>query len=225
MDATGFIEDVGVPSNVVKTPAVGLAVAKSGRTTGFTTGSVGSINTSVNVQYQRGCGKGKKFVIGYTNQVVVNGAGFSAGGDSGSLIVTNDTCHQPVALLYAGSSTSTIGNPVGEVLSKLGTQHGSALSFVGNTCGTALLTLDSAGSAGPTPNDIEVATTIKERHAADLMSDPRIVGVGVGIADQDPGRAAIVIYVDSTRPIRPRVPTDIEGVAVKIVPTDPIVAY
>ena len=82
MDASGFIEDIGVPSSVVRAPAVGLSVAKSGRTTGFTTGTIGSINTSVSVQYQRSCGQGKKFVVSYTNQVVINSSTFSAGGDS-----------------------------------------------------------------------------------------------------------------------------------------------
>src|SRR5262245_24067548 len=60
MDPTGFIEDIGVPSSVVMAPSAGLSVAKSGRTTGFTTGTISSINTSVNVQYQRSCGQGKK---------------------------------------------------------------------------------------------------------------------------------------------------------------------
>src|SRR5262249_16355174 len=63
MDASGFIEDIGVPSSIVMAPSVGLSVAKSGRTTGFTTGTIASINTSVNVQYQRSCGQGKKFVV------------------------------------------------------------------------------------------------------------------------------------------------------------------
>ncbi|HWN98310.1 MAG TPA: hypothetical protein VNS63_03465, partial [Blastocatellia bacterium] len=126
MKATGEIEDTGVISNVAGTPTVGLAVAKSGRTTGFTTGNISSINTSVSVQYQKGCNQGKKFTVAYTNQVVINSSTFSAGGDSGSLIVsnTNANCRQAVALLYAGSSTSTIGNPIGEVLSKLSTSLG-----------------------------------------------------------------------------------------------------
>ncbi|HEU4836451.1 MAG TPA: hypothetical protein VFS90_18620, partial [Pyrinomonadaceae bacterium] len=89
MDSSGFIEDIGVPSSTIVNPSVGLSVAKSGRTTGFTTGTIGSINTSVNVQYQRNCGSGKKFTVSYTNQVVINSSTFSAGGDSGSLIVTN----------------------------------------------------------------------------------------------------------------------------------------
>src|SRR5689334_20891634 len=45
MDATGFIEDIGAPSSVIVPPLVGLGVAKSGRTTGFTTGTISSINT------------------------------------------------------------------------------------------------------------------------------------------------------------------------------------
>jgi hypothetical protein len=149
---TGSILDIGSISSVVNTPSIGLSVAKSGRTTGFTTGMVGSINTSVNVQYQKGCGKGKKFVVSYINQVVINSTTFSAGGDSGSLILTNDLCHQPVALLYAGSSTSTIGNPIGEVLSKVGSSLGRAVSFVGAPCGTAALTAATEGVGCSSPN-------------------------------------------------------------------------
>jgi hypothetical protein len=119
MDSTGFIEGIGTISSVVKPPAIGLAVEKSGRTTGTTTGTIASINTSVNVQYQIRCGQGRKYTISYTNQVVINSNSFSAGGDSGSLIVTSNTCHQAVALLFAGSSTTTIGNPIGEVVTKL----------------------------------------------------------------------------------------------------------
>ncbi len=67
------------------------------------------------MQYQQGCNKGKKFTINYTNQVVVGSGTFSAGGDSGSLIVSQSAAH-PTALLYAGSSSTTIGNPISEVL-------------------------------------------------------------------------------------------------------------
>jgi hypothetical protein len=104
MDSTGEIEDIGVPSSTIATASVGMSVAKSGRTTGFTTGTVGSVNTSVSVQYQVACGSGRKFFLSYTNQVVINSSTFSAGGDSGSLIVTNDTSHNPVALLLRAAA-------------------------------------------------------------------------------------------------------------------------
>ena len=56
MDGTGFIEDIGTISSVVKTPTVGLSVAKSGRTTGFTTGTISSVSTTVTVSYPTTCG-------------------------------------------------------------------------------------------------------------------------------------------------------------------------
>jgi hypothetical protein len=224
MDSTGFIEDIGTISSVVKAPSVGLAVAKSGRTTGFTTGSIGSINTNVSVQYQKSCGSGKKTTISYTNQVVINSTTFSAGGDSGSLIVSNNTCHQPVALLFAGSSSQTIGNPIGEVLSKMSGSLGSSISFVGGSCSALTSGIESA-TVAPTQNDLDFATMIKERHAPDLMARPEVIGVGVGVRDEDPSQAVIVLYIDSTRPAHPRIPDTIDGVAVKVVATGPFVAY
>jgi hypothetical protein len=224
MDSTGFIEDIGTISSTVKAPTVGLAVAKSGRTTGFTTGSVGSVTTSVSVQYQKGCNQGKKFTISYTNQVVINSSTFSAGGDSGSLIVTDNACHQPVALLYAGSSSTTIGNPIGEVLTKLGTALGGGrtVSFVGgSTC--SALTLEEP-LAGISRAAMARAVAAKQRNEARLFARGGVIGVGIGASDEDSTEPVIVVYVDSNA-ISPRVPRRIEGMRVKRVVTDPFIAY
>ena len=86
---------------------------------------------SVHDEYQISCGSGKKSFISYTNQVLINSSSFSAGGDSGSLIVSNDGNFNPVALLFAGSSSTTIANPIGEVLTKLGTALDKSVSFGG----------------------------------------------------------------------------------------------
>lgn len=223
MNITGSIEDIGTISAVVKAPSVGLAVAKSGRTTGFTTGSIGSINTSVSVQYQKGCNSGKKFTVSYTNQVVINSTTFSAGGDSGSLIVSNNACHQPVALLYAGSSSSTIGNPIGEVLTKLSTALGSAVSFVGGTCSAS--TEPVSDGAGPSSRAVKLATRAMRSQEVQLMSQPGIIGVGVGAEDAVAGDAAIVVYIDANSPLTAKVPRRINGVRVKKIYTEPFVAY
>ena len=227
MDGSGFIEDIGTISSVVKTPTVGMTVTKSGRTTGTTTGSVASINTSVNVQYQKNCGSGKKFVVSYTNQVVINGSSFSAGGDSGSLIVSNNNCHQPVALLFAGSSSSTIGNPIGEVLTKLTAALGSTVSFVGAACGTAAPEIASLGTQAPEPSSasVERAMEVMRARENDLMSRPGIIGVGVGASDTDPNEASIVVYIDVNSQISANVPRRINGVRVRRVFTEPFVAY
>jgi hypothetical protein len=237
MDGSGFIEDIGVPSSTTVNPSVGLSVAKSGRTTGFTTGTIGSINTSVSVQYQRGCNSGKKFTVGYTNQVVINSSTFSAGGDSGSLIVTNNSQHNPVALLYAGSSSSTIGNPINEVLTKLSSALGRTFSF-GN----------GGGGAGPTPQGGQAggrqpfipglervmpilpqqatdrALAVLEVHRANLMFQPGVIGAGIGAGRTD-NEAAIVIYVNKEAGTRPILPNDIEGIPVTVILTDPFIAF
>jgi Peptidase family S64 len=226
MNTTGAIEAIGTISRVVKAPAVGLSVAKSGRTTGFTTGTISSINTSVNVQYQKGCGGGKKFVVAYTNQVVINSSTFSAGGDSGSLIVSNNSCHQPVALLFAGSSTTTIGNPIGEVLSKLSTALGSSVSFVGGTC-TASRQIESANPQTPEPQDESVQRAIQAMRSREneLMARPGIIGIGVGASETDPNEASIVVYIDANSQLSVSVPRRINGVRVRRVFTEPFIAY
>src|SRR5215212_2453457 len=236
MDSTGSIEDIGVPSGTIQNASVGLSVAKSGRTTGFTTGTVSSINTSVSVQYQKGCNQGKKFTVSYTNQVVINSSTFSAGGDSGSLIVTNNASHNPVALLFAGSSTTTIGNPIGEVLTKLGTALGGTFTFGGG-----------GGGAGPTPKGHQAggqqpfipgldrlmpqlpqqatdrASAVLEIHRANLMFQPGVMGAGVGAGRAD-GEAAIIVYVNKDSGAQPILPESLDGVPVILVLTDQFTA-
>jgi hypothetical protein len=233
MDATGFIEDIGVPNSTVLAPSVGLSVAKSGRTTGFTTGTIASVNTSVNVQYQRNCGQGKKFVLSYTNQVVINSSTFSAGGDSGSLIVSNSG-HNPIALLFAGSSTSTIGNPVGEVISKLSTVLGRSLSFVGGP-GAAKQVLQTEvqpffrGIGEQMPQlpqqAAESASAVLELHRVNLMSTPGVIGAGIGASAENESEAAIVIFVDRTSSAKPQFAAALDGLPVKVIYTDPFVAF
>ncbi|MFI5264897.1 MAG: hypothetical protein ACHQM6_10320, partial [Candidatus Kapaibacterium sp.] len=83
------------------------------RTTGLTSDKISAINVTSNVSY--GNGKTAKF----TGQIMITSTTFSAAGDSGSLIV-DDSNDDPVGLLFAGSSTSTIANPIGTVFSDLG---------------------------------------------------------------------------------------------------------
>ena len=224
MDSTGFIEDIGTISSVVKAPTVGLSIAKSGRTTGFTTGSIASINATVRVQYPKLCGPRGGKPQTFTNQVVINSTTFSAGGDSGSLIVTNDNCHQPVALLFAGSSSDTIGNPIGEVLTQLSASHGSTVSFVGGTCTAAATTAAILDNQLP-QEMVDRATFIKERNEDRLLRKGSVIGVGVSAADDVTDEAVIVVYVDQTTSTPPKIPKTIEGLRVKVVYTDPFIAY
>jgi len=225
MDPTGFIEGFGgPPSNTIVSPSVGMAVAKSGRTTGHTTGTIGTINTSVNVQYQIKCGQGRMYILSYTNQVVINSSTFSTGGDSGSLITTNDGCYHPVALLFAGGGSSTIANPIGEVLTKLGAALGRSLSFVGTNCAASPLQPDGSQSFQLPQQALDQANTVLVENRQDLMTRQGVLGVGLG-AIEDNSAPAIVVYVDNTGSQRPELPAQIDNVPVRVIMTDPFIAY
>jgi hypothetical protein len=223
VDSNGGILDVGVPASSlasINNTSIGRGVAKSGRTTGLTCAAIGSINTNVRVQYQKGCGSGRKFFVSYTNQVVINSSSFSAGGDSGSLIVTSDTA-QPIALLYAGSSTTTIGNRISDVTGALG------VSFVGGS--THTVTCPSGGKPTGTGHGAASAaavarvTAVKDLHAAKLMSDPAVLGVGVG-ADAATSEAVIIVYVEQGR-AHGTIPSELNGVRTQVIRSDRFRAY
>ena len=119
----GSILEVGTISASTVAASVGQAVKKSGRTTGLSRSSVSGLNATVSVQYENECAGGNSFVKTFTGQIVVKNKGsrFLNSGDSGSLMV-EDVATNPraVGLLFAGSSTSAIANPIGQVLSFLG---------------------------------------------------------------------------------------------------------
>jgi hypothetical protein len=56
----------------------------------------------------------------FTGQIIVEKEGMCAGGDSGSVVLTED--NRIVGLLFAGSDQAMIANPWGEVKSALGVE-------------------------------------------------------------------------------------------------------
>jgi len=100
----------GAPSSTIRTDnLLNLPVQKYGRTTGLRKGVITNINGTVRVGYST------RSAI-FVNQIIITPGDFSAGGDSGSLIVTDDEAKNPVGLLFAGSSTMTVANPIDAVL-------------------------------------------------------------------------------------------------------------
>ena len=181
----------------------------------------------MSVRYPKSCGSGGGTLFTFTNQVVINSSTFSAGGDSGSLIVSNNSasCRQPVALLFAGSSTSTIGNPISLVLTRLSTALGSAVSFVGSTCTASNgLVSDDPGTISPSDESVQKAITAMKSRERNLMKRPGVIGVGVGAAD-GVNEASIIVYVDANARVSTKLPKTINGVKVKRVYSEEFVAY
>lgn len=126
-NATPADDGYGLPGNRIfgdansdrvfddKTQLLGLSVMKYGRTTKLTRAAITGINATVDICYEVLviiCVKAARF----TDQLVIVQTGFSGGGDSGSLIVADNTDRNPVALLFAGSNTETIANRIDLVL-------------------------------------------------------------------------------------------------------------
>lgn len=105
----------GTPKSVTAEAVINQSVMKYGRTTGQTKGRVWAINATVDVGYDSG-------VARFVNQIIITPGNFSAGGDSGSLIVVQKgkDARKPVGLLFAGSSSITVANPIDAVLETFG---------------------------------------------------------------------------------------------------------
>jgi hypothetical protein len=224
--ATGSTPDAGPPhAGSGSSASIGENVAKSGRSSSLTCSSVDAIDLQTSVSYQKGCNTGANFSVTYTGQISVSGGTFSAAGDSGSLIVDQNTA-DPVALLYGGSDTDTVGNPVADVLSALKDSQGNSPTFVGSAtthsvigCTLAANAVKTApaesAAAIPSPQLAE-AQHARDMHAPELLSNPYFQAVGVGASIDHPGEAAVILIVDPSQPPT-TIPAQLDGIATRIV--------
>ncbi len=113
----GTPQSTTVPVNEV---LLKMKVKKFARTTGLTKGQVAAINAIVTVGY------GAAGLACFTGQIIISPGTFSAGGDSGGLVVVDGKGRsrgddrKPVGLLFAGSFTHTIISPIDPILFELG---------------------------------------------------------------------------------------------------------
>jgi len=162
----------GTPSSGIVEATLDLPVQKYGRTTGQTYGEVTGINATVKVRYSSG------FAI-FVNQIIIEGiegVEFSAGGDSGSLIVTNDESCDPVGLLFAGNSTVTIANAIGPVLQRFG------------------VTIDGDDTPPPPPNDPPTVSITSPADGSTFDSGAAISFVGTASDTEDGDLTASLVW-------------------------------
>ena len=207
----------GIPASSV---AVGRAVAKSGRSTGLTCSTIEATNISTIVSYTVNCdGTGTPFSVTYANQIGVIGGDFSGEGDSGSLIVTQDTA-SPLALLYAGSDTDTVGNPVADVLNFFGNNTmfvgGAAHQVVGCSLPTAPQSAKTVVPSSLASQVIQQAAATRDLHAPELLAYPEVQALGVGQSYDNPKEAAILFFVTQGES-RTNLPTQVDGVRTRVI--------
>ena len=230
VDLSGSILDLGPagttsiaaapPSSILGVPTLNEPVGKSGRTTGLTCSNITSIGMTFVIEYDATCGDTTPaFASYFTGQIVVGGGAFSAAGDSGSLIVDTTTA-RPVALLYGGSPTDTVANPIQDVIAAFGAN--SPLSIVGGSdhavsCArTATAGSTTVGAqAAVVPQERQRVTAVLQRRAAQLGQDPSIQSVSVGASADNAGEGALLVHVSGNT--IPRVPPTIDGVRTRLV--------
>jgi len=123
VSTTGAILEVGTISATTIAASVNQAVKKSGRTTGLTRSKVSGLNATISVQYENECAGGIAFTKTFTGQILITNRAskFLGGGDSGSLMVQDITTNpKAVGLLFAGSTSIAVANPINSVLSFFG---------------------------------------------------------------------------------------------------------
>ena len=211
--------------------ALGLTVAKSGRTTGLTCASVSALNLDVNIDYYADCAETRPYLTKtYTNQLAITGNQFSDAGDSGSLVV--DTANaEPVGLFFAGGTDASgvsqgVASPAPDVLNELKTQLAASAgySFVGTADhGVSCLSYgDSTITAAQsrTLSDSEIVRTQQALAQARIMVNPAagILGVATGKSSDHPGEGAVLVYTDENTSVT--VPSTVEGVRTLAIPTN-----
>jgi hypothetical protein len=300
VEPNGVILDIGLVSANTVSAFIGQAVQKSGRTTGHTFGTVSAIDLDVDVSYTKECGGGGTQTARFTGQIMITPGSFSAGGDSGSLIVEADATDpesglpRAVGLLFAGSSTTTIANPIDAVLralgvampggsvptEKIGVIRGTVTSSSnGSPIGNATVTVDAGqqmatdGNGNYRIDDVSVgshsvkaaaagfksqtktatvyensetiinfalktqkgrpnagsdaishAMVVKNHHKDKIFRVDDVVGVGVGLGQQDQPVIEVYLKKDSGQ-ARAQIPSTLEDVPVRVVVTGTFEAF
>ena len=230
VDATGAILDLAAPgqpappSATVAPAAIGQHVAKSGDATGLTCANVNAVSLAVKVDYTTQCQGGTVFTVVFQNQVGIDGPNFSNSGDSGSLIVTTDAA-RPIAMLYAGSTTGSVGNPIQEVLTALKDPNsgevpkifGGGDHLVACPASPQSIQAQQNSTAMGQISRVQLAraSAARDHRGFELMQDPAVEDVNVGQSEDDPRQAAILVFLAS----KPRIaiPAQIDGVRTKII--------
>ncbi len=228
MDSTGAVFGFGVPSSQIASPAAGMKVMKSGRSTGITHGTIQSYATNLKVDYSGGCKSTTPSIIRFSNQIVIVGdsATFAASADSGSLILTEDK--RPVGLLIAGSDTLTVANPIGAVVGSLSKRLGATLAFQAGPG------VEAFSGVFEQSVPVKKALLAKQTLFQRLLSEPSVLGVGVAGSTTE-GAPELIVYIQEDLPA-PKMESagitvnafggeEFQGTGTRIVKTGPILAF
>jgi hypothetical protein len=205
-----------------------LQVAKSGRTTGLTCGSISALDVDVTVDYFLDCAETRPYLTkSFTHQLGMSGNQFSDAGDSGALVVDAANA-EPVGLYFAGGTdilgvSQGVANPATDVLKELSELTGGSYTFVGaaDHAVSCISYGDNtiAAAQARTLNDAETARAQQALAQARMLvnSAAGVLGVATGKSSDHPGEAAVILYTDESRTVN--APSTVDGVRTVVIPT------
>jgi hypothetical protein len=142
------------------------------------------------------------------DSLLIRSAEPGRGYDMSLMVEDVDTCPKPVGVVHARSETFALAWPMEVYL------------------GVFDITLENGCVAGPSsgrataadPGALDHARQVKARRERPLFQIGGVIGTGLGLGDQ--GRVTIEVYVERVTPeLRTEVPTELEGLPVRIVET------
>jgi hypothetical protein len=234
----GYIFNIGPISASTLAPdelVVGGFVQKMGRTTCLTEGQIDAVDATGKVAYANDdchqLGSGNAL---FSNQILIinssrpNASGTFAttddgGSDSGSVVLTEETCPRAIGLVFGATSNGiTVINPINEVLSKLKVQMVGGCTNDGPSpfFASAADQPDEQSDTDPQTAmraSIEAVRAVKDRHEHELLKLDEVTATAIGRDDNSDGAAMLVFVKKDTPQVRAKIPTELEGVPVKVV--------
>jgi len=224
VDPDGTIFNIGpisantIPYNQLR---IGHYVQKMGRTTCLTEGQIDAIDATAKVAYgSSGC---RSYAAGnatFYHQILIfpvtTFASFGNGSDSGSMVLTEEACPRAIGMVFAAAGSLTLVNPIDRVLKALGVALVNGCTNAGGPPPSA------PGFATPETTaalqeSMEQVRVVKERHEGALLKLDNVTATAIGRSDHDGQAAMLVMLKKDTPQLRAQIPTEIEGVPVKIV--------
>lgn len=221
INSTGQIYNVGIPSGV-GSPEVGEQVAKQGRSSGLTCGTIQSTDLPATITYNVCGNKKKHFKVKFPNQIVITSEDstypFLIGGDSGSLIVDAGTA-RAVGLGFGSNKQTAYANPIETVMENLSSVTGEPVALASGSAHNVAGCHFNKPQVLLSLEEQTRARAVKERYEAAISRDPAVIGVGIGADELNPSKASIIVLVERDQPHVP-IPLNLDGIPVRTIPTD-----
>ena len=224
VDPGGPIFNIGpISANTIPVSQlqIGHYVQKMGRTSCLTQGQIDAVDATAKVVYgNTGCHTYSSGHATFYHQILIfpvgHFAAFGNGSDSGSMVLTMESCPRAIGMAFAAAGSLTLVNPIDRVLKSLN------VALV-NGCTNA---------GGPPPSEpadagaetvaafhesMEQARTVKERNEGALLRLDNVTATALGRGDRTDQAALLVMLKKDTPALRAQIPTEIEGVPVRII--------